>query len=305
MQKLLLKSDFAVKELFAHETVRRQFLSDVLGIPAGDIKAVRIENPFLRKVFRRQKQGILDIVLVLNDDTKIDIEMQVYRQKHWTKRDLYYLARMYTDDLLVGENYGKLRRCVSISLLDFTLFPDTSKYHSVYRLRDESGKELTDLWEVHIIELCKPLEGRAVDDWIRLFNADNREELEMIAIKNESMREVIGVVKDMGLRRTLKWIYDDYWKSKRDRWAEDEYVRDEGIAIGRAEGLSIGKIEGKAEGKAESIIHLLKSTCTDGNVPEALIEKIKAEKKEEILDRWLLSAARAESVGQFRERENL
>lgn len=57
MEKLTLKADDAFKELFAHEIVRKQFLSDVLDIPMEQIKSVRLANPFLRKVFRRQKQG--------------------------------------------------------------------------------------------------------------------------------------------------------------------------------------------------------------------------------------------------------
>jgi len=288
-----LKADYAVKELFAHERVRRQFLSDVLGIPMEQIKSVRIVNPFLRKLFRKQKQGILDIALVLNDDTKIDIEMQVYRQKHWTKRDLYYLARMYTDDLMIGENYGKLRRCISISLLDFSLFPDAQEYHSIYRLRDQAGRELTDLWEVHMIELCKTLNGSAVDDWIRLFNAESQEEVDMIAAKNEGMREAVEVVREMGLMRTLRWIYDDYWKAKRDRWAEDEYVRDEGIAIGRA------------EGKAECVIQLLKNIDMQGEFSQELEERIRFERDEALLEKWFLTAARAETISQFCEKEHL
>ena len=31
MEKISLKADYAFKELFAHEKVRKQFLSDVLG----------------------------------------------------------------------------------------------------------------------------------------------------------------------------------------------------------------------------------------------------------------------------------
>lgn len=309
MEKFSLKADFAVKELFAHEKVRRQFLSDVLDIPVGEIRSVRIVNPFLRKRFKRQKQGIMDIALVLNDDTKIDIEMQVCRKKHWTKRDLYYLAKMYTDDLLIGENYGKLRRCVSINLLDFELFPDSREYHSIYRLRDEAGRELTDLWEVHVIELCKALCGQAVDDWIRLFNAESQEEVDMITVRNEGMREAVEAVREMGMIRTIKWIYDDYWKARRDRWAEDEYVRDEGIAIGLekgiAEGRAEGVAEGKTEGKAESILYLLENLNANEAVPSELKEKIQAEKDSETLERWLLSAARAESVGQFRQTESL
>lgn len=286
MKIISLKADFAIKELFAHEKVRKQFLSDVLDIPIGEISSVRIISPFLRRRFRRQKQGILDIALVLNDGTKIDIEMQVRRQKYWIRRNLYYLAKMYTDDLMIGEHYDRLRRCVGISLLDFELFLDTQEYHNVYRLRDRAGRELTDLWEIHIIELGKPLKGSAIDDWIRLFNAESQEEVDMITAKNEGMREALEVVRRMGLAKTLRWLYDDYWKARRDRWAEDEYVRD----------------EGKAEGKAEYILQLLQNK---GEIPEDLQEKITSERNGEILDRWHLTAAGVDTVEQFREKENL
>ena len=287
VEKFTLKADDAFKELFACEIVRKQFLSDVLGIPIEDIRSVRMAAPNLRKIFRRQKQGILDVLLVLNDDVKIGIEMQVRTQKYWNRRNLYYLGRMYTDDLMIGERYRKLRRCISISLVDFELFSDTVEYHSVYRLRNEAGNELTDLWEVHIIELGKTLQGSVVDDWIRLLNATSQEEVEMIAVKNEGMREAVEVVRQMGLIRTLRWMYDDYWRARRDRWDEDEYVRD----------------EGRAEGKAESIIHLLQNI--NDALSQELIQKIRGQKDEEILNRWLLSAAKAESVEQFRKQENL
>ena len=57
MELISLKADFAAKELFAHEKVRKQFLSDKLGIPLKDIKSVRLLNPFLRRRYKRQKQG--------------------------------------------------------------------------------------------------------------------------------------------------------------------------------------------------------------------------------------------------------
>lgn len=286
MELISLKADFAAKELFTHEKVRKQFLSDILGIPLKEIKSVRLVSPFLRKLFRRQKQGILDVALELNNDTKIDIEMQVRMQKHWTKRDLYYLARMYTDELMIGENYDRLPRCISISLLDYELFPDKQEYHSVYRLRDAQGEELTDLWEVHIIELTKALKGSPVDDWIRLFNAREEADLSMIAVKNEGMAEAVRLVKTMSIRKSLRWLYDDYWKAKRDRWAEDDYIREEGIT----------------EGIAGSILTLLGSA---GNVPPDLREKIVSQKDRAVLEQWLLAASEAENVKTFRERLRL
>ena len=72
-----LKTDYVFKELFAHENVRKQFLSDVLDIPLEEMKSVRIMNPFLRRRFRRQKEGILDMALEMVGGAKVNIELQV------------------------------------------------------------------------------------------------------------------------------------------------------------------------------------------------------------------------------------
>ena len=46
---------------------------------------------------------------------------------------------------------------------------------------DYAFKELSDMWEVHVVKLRKKLQGtEAVDDWIRLLNAETEEDLEML-----------------------------------------------------------------------------------------------------------------------------
>ncbi|WP_300659040.1 Rpn family recombination-promoting nuclease/putative transposase [uncultured Acetatifactor sp.] len=149
-----------VQGVFSYENVRKQFLSDVLGIPLREIREVRVATPFLWKRHARQKQGILDMALELNRGTKVNVEMQVRRQSAWTKRELFYLAKMYTEDLKAGQDYERLHRCVSIGLLDFNL-TERERYHSRYRLREADGTELTDLLEIHIVELSKALWGRS------------------------------------------------------------------------------------------------------------------------------------------------
>ena len=174
-------------------------------------------------------------------------------------------------------------------------------------LRDSEGRDLTDLWELHIIELTKALKGTPVDDWIRLFNAESEEELDMITTKNEGITEAINVLKAMSLRRPLKALFDDYMKAKRDRWDEDEYIRDEGIAIGeergRSEGIAIGEERGRSEGIAigssTAILTLLEQK---GTVPADLRERILSQKDEAVLKQWLLAAASAEDIKAFCEK---
>lgn len=233
-----LKYDYAFKELFRNEEVRRHFLSDVLGIPLEDIRSVRLANTFLWKQYQKQKQGILDVVLELNDDSKIDIELQIRVLDFWDRRSLFYLSKLFTDGLRSGQHYEKLKRCISISVLGFDL-DKRPEYHKVYRLRDETGHEFSDMLEIHVIELNKPLKGtEKVDDWIRLFNAETKEELDMLEVrtKNKGILEAIKEVRVMSFGKTLRMMHEARQKEIRDRYARDSYVRKEGIAQGIEQG---------------------------------------------------------------------
>lgn len=60
------------------------------------------------------------------------------------------MAKLFTEDLLAGERYERLKRCVSVSILGFNL-DERPEYHKIYRLRDEFGYEFTDLLEIHVV----------------------------------------------------------------------------------------------------------------------------------------------------------
>ena len=121
----------------------------------------------------------------------------------------------------------------------------------------------------------------------------------MITTKNEGITEAINVLKSMSLRRPLKALFDDYMKAKRDRWDEDEYIRDEGIAIGEERGRSEGITIGRTEGSSNAILTILEQK---GTVPADLRERILSQKDETVLKQWLLTAATAENIGAFREK---
>ena len=74
------------------------------------------------------KLGIVDVLAELNDDTKINIELQIKVIHNWDKRQLYYLCRVYGEELGRGEDYGRLKKCMGISILDFNL-SDRQEYY--------------------------------------------------------------------------------------------------------------------------------------------------------------------------------
>lgn len=254
------KSDVSIKELFQNEMVLRHFISAVLAIRPEDIRTIRLKNTFLRRRYRKQKQGILDILAEMNDNSKINIELQVKHYAYWDRRQLFYLSKLYTEDMRIGEDYALLKKCVSISILDFNL-TNRNEYHHAYRLRDKHGYEFSDMLEIHTLELKKKLKETAemdeLEEWIRFFQADCEEDLDMIKTKNPGILEAIKEVKEMSLSRRMRIRYEAHLKQVRDEKAWKTYeraeARKEGLAEGRAEGRAEGLAEGLAEGRTEGL----------------------------------------------------
>lgn len=239
------KNDFCLKELLSSTVVLRHFISDILGIPSAQIKSLRLANTFLWKRYKNQKLGILDVLAEMNDDTKIDIELQVKMSRFFDRRQLFYLSKMYMSELRFGEDYDRLKRCVCISILDFS-FAEDGEYHRVYRLRDGGGGEFSDAFEIHVLELNKQLRGNGpVEEWIRFFNAESEEDLDMLkaGTKNTGILEAVKELKLLNLRGRLRARYELYLKARRDRRAQDAYEREEGRKEGRAEGYMEGRME--------------------------------------------------------------
>ena len=235
------KSDVSIKELFQNEMVLRHFISAVLAIRPEDIRTIRLKNTFLRRRYRKQKQGILDILSEMNDHSKINIELQVKHYAYWDRRQLFYLSKLYTEDMRIGEDYALLKKCVSISILDFNL-TNRNEYHHAYRLRDKHGYEFSDMLEIHTLELKKKLKETAemdeLEEWIRFFQADCEEDLDMIKTKNPGILEAIKEVKEMSLSRRMRIRYEAHLKQVRDEKAWKTYERAEARKEGLAEGRS-------------------------------------------------------------------
>lgn len=218
MMVIPLKYDFCMKEIMENEIVRKHFISDVLDLPLEQIKTVRLMNTFLWRRFQKQKQGILDIQLELNDNTKVNIEMQMEQKAHWKNRTVFYLAKMFTADLR----------------------------------RSEHGTVYTDVLELHTIELKKKPDKKQpnlLDEWHSLFNAETEEELDMIKSKTKNLGiiEAIKELKEISLTDRLRMEHEQRLKAKRDREAEDEFVFEQGIEKGIKASINIMRRGGYTE----------------------------------------------------------
>ena len=86
-----------------------------------------------------------------------------------------------------------LKKCVHVSILDFTLFEDDECYRCITFCDRKTGKVYTDLLEIQIMELGKiPKELERETDiirWMRFLNGKNRKEFEDMAKTDEYLDE--------------------------------------------------------------------------------------------------------------------
>ena len=61
----------------------------------------------------------------MKNSGQVDVEMQVAAYEYWAERTLFYLSKMFTEQIHEGEGYDVLEKCIHIGILDFEIFEDT------------------------------------------------------------------------------------------------------------------------------------------------------------------------------------
>ena len=245
------KIDFAFKEIMANEKARIGFLSAVLKIKPEEIKETRILNTYLQKVHEDDKQGILDVRILMNNDTEIDTEIQLSELKVWADRALFYLSKMYTEQIKQGQSYDVFKKCVNISILNFTLFPKETEFYSCFHIREDTRNFLyTDKMEFHVIELPKLPEeikenSSDIELWARFINAERKEELEMIATKNPYIESAYQQLQVISQDKEKRLEYEAREKAIRDYNQAMKEAKETGWETGR----EVGREEGEKIGE--------------------------------------------------------
>lgn len=235
------KVDFCFKELLSDEYVRRGFLSAILGVAPDMILWTKLLPTYLRKQHKDDKFGILDVRVMLQDESQVDVEIQVIAYDYWAERSLFYLSKMYVDQIHEGEDYGQLKKCIHVGILDFKLFDDEEYYSRFHIWEDNRRLQYSDEFEIHVLELPK-LEKYDYPEtellkWARFFNATDKEELEMAAEGNEYTQKAYDRLVELSADEEKRMEYEERQKALRDYQHMMNSGWRQGVSDGREEGV--------------------------------------------------------------------
>lgn len=276
--KVNMLNDVFFKSLLCddrHKELTLNFLNSILN-RTGDEAFYDIE--FLDKeidpIIEAGKVSILDIRAKMNDDTYVNVEVQIAKPVDMKKRAMFYWSKLYSYQIGKGEDYSLLKDVISINLLNFILFKEHKRCHSSCHITDDFDKNtVIKDFEMHFIELPKFKISdikrlKKSEKWFALFsNKCTDEELEEIAMSEPSIKKALEYQNYFMHDEKLRYKYE----------LQEKAIRDYNSS------MRASKQEGIQENKIQNAINFLKLGIDIETVAKGVnlsIEEIKKIKKE-------------------------
>lgn len=261
------KLDVVFQALFGevgNESITKGFLETILERKIDSIDLSR--NPILRREFKDEKLGVLDIIAKLDENEICNIELQIVDKKNIIERILYYWSRLYSRQIKSGEDYKILQKAIVILITDFKIENlEELDYHSRWKImEDKQGKKiiLTQKLEIDIIELPKIIgkekEQDNLLDWLYFLENPKSERVTEKMKENENLKEAVKKLDNLSEDEKMQRIADLRQKAIMDEKAIYEKGLEIGIEKGMKEGIQRGIEKGIMEGSQKEKIEIAK-----------------------------------------------
>ena len=196
-----MTNDYLFRALLQrNNNVLKGLICSLLHLSPEQMCTAEITNPIELGASVTDKTFILDIKVLLNDHTVLNLELQVINQHNWVERSLSYLCRNF-DNLQSGDTYQNIRPVLQIGILNFTLFPEQPEFYATYQLLNVKNHSLySDKLRISVLNLTqielatKEDKSCQIDAWANLFKATTWEELTMLAQNNEYIKEAADTI---------------------------------------------------------------------------------------------------------------
>ena len=276
ISKLLLpKNDIVFQTLFTRgkESITKSLIENILKIKINKLDLDKSKD--LLNYNTKDKNGRLDLRAIIDDNIECNIEVQLATHKRMLERFLYYWAKIYTANLKSGEEYKKLRKTISIIIVNENIeqFREIKKASTKWRITEEKYKNiiLTDYFQLTIIELPKAVKEYKENkqdgmlQWMMFLDNPEDVEVKKIMENNEEIKEAKNELDKISQDDILNRMLLKAELERMDRIQMEEDAREEGIE----------------EGEKKKAIEIAKKLLKE-NMPIDKIMKITELTKEEI-----------------------
>lgn len=207
------------------------------------IRDIQFKNSEIVPFYEDDKLTRLDIFCVTEDETKIDVEIQLINKKDMERRSLFYWSQMYLMGLNKGDDYVTLNPAITINILGYSIFPE-EPIHSMYSIYNiETGRQLNEDMELHFLEVPKfrkkPIKLMTrMERWLAYFsNKLNNKEMEELVMSDAAIKNAINDTDIFMMDFEERLRYINRQMAIMDYNTDMRVSREEGHKAGLEEGI--------------------------------------------------------------------
>ena len=243
--------------------ILKEFLITVLNLELDPKNtSITIISNELIKSKRQEYHKTVDILVKINNNLKIDVELNSEKFKTIKLRNTLYLHKISTDTIEVGTATIDMSKYYFYQLNLNSNNSDNTSSESYMLLEENSHKPLLDNFKI----ICKSLDyykklyynsSKYVSKdviWLALLRADNFSELKemsKLVMNDKDSKKFVNDCIEASQDEVIlsEWEADKMAKLVKDKTLEDAY--NEGEEDGYSSGYSSGKVDGYNSGKAD------------------------------------------------------
>ena len=252
------KLDVVFQALFGEvgsERITKKFLEAILDKKLEEVDLSR--NIVLRRENPKDKMGILDVLVKINQEEYCNVEMQMVEKDNLIERILYYWSRIYGKNLNGSDDYIELKRTIGVLIVNFEIKKlKELGYHSKWKIIEEKERKLilTEHLELHIIEIPKIYnigeneEKEELVKWINFIENPESEKVGEYMKENEEMKEAKEKLEVMSEDEKMQILAELRLKAIRDEKAVERFGYNQGIEKGIEQGKKETAKKMKEEG---------------------------------------------------------
>ena len=219
MRSANLFNDFAFKYVFGEDCKEaNDALKSLLTVfLERKVNHVVVKNSEMVKDYSKMKNSRLDLLVEFDDQTTVDLEMQLRQTKdHLPNRFNYYLARLHGSQDMEGKSYSQLKETIVMIFFNLIIVDD-DEICSTFTMRKWSGipfvKESEDCMKLMTIEmpkvdLNKPLEDMNEQEKMIYYFLNCHKGMDDSKIRMMVEKDVVIQM----LEKRVETISDDRWK---------------------------------------------------------------------------------------------
>ena len=108
----------------------KDFLEAIL--PDIEIKKIKIVKQYnLDKETVKNRGAVLDVLAELNDDTIVNVEMQMTDYKNTVERSVFYDSGVYHEGLIKNADFKDAKRTIGIWILNYNIFEENRRFSTL------------------------------------------------------------------------------------------------------------------------------------------------------------------------------